>query len=83
MARALRLNEDLTEAAALGHDLGHTPFGHAGEIALRECYDPSFAHYAQSSLQESTVLGILLKAQILGNPPLNHISCLTPKANLH
>ena len=34
MARALRLNEDLTEAAALGHDLGHTPFGHAGERAL-------------------------------------------------
>ncbi len=48
MARALRLNEDLTEAAALGHDLGHTPFGHAGENALRECYDPDFAHYAQS-----------------------------------
>ncbi len=48
MARALRLNEDLTEAAALGHDLGHTPFGHAGEYALQECYDPSFAHYTQS-----------------------------------
>ena len=48
MARALRLNEDLTEAAALGHDLGHTPFGHAGEDALRECYDPEFAHYRQS-----------------------------------
>lgn len=48
MARALRLNEDLTEAAALGHDLGHTPFGHAGEAALRECYDPQFAHYRQS-----------------------------------
>ncbi len=48
MARALRLNEDLTEAAALGHDLGHTPFGHAGENALRECYDPDFAHYSQS-----------------------------------
>lgn len=48
MARALRLNEDLTEAAALGHDLGHTPFGHAGEAALRECYDKSFAHYEQS-----------------------------------
>ncbi len=48
MARALRLNEDLTEAAALGHDLGHTPFGHAGEHALRECYDPEFAHYRQS-----------------------------------
>ncbi len=48
MARALRLNEDLTEAAALGHDLGHTPFGHAGEYALQECYDPDFAHYLQS-----------------------------------
>ena len=48
MARALRLNEDLTEAAALGHDLGHTPFGHAGEVALRACYDPTFAHYRQS-----------------------------------
>lgn len=48
IARALRLNEDLTEAAALGHDLGHTPFGHAGEAALRECYDPDFAHYKQS-----------------------------------
>ncbi|MBE6584964.1 MAG: deoxyguanosinetriphosphate triphosphohydrolase [Ruminococcaceae bacterium] len=48
MARALRLNEDLTEAAALGHDLGHTPFGHAGEDALRQCYDPNFAHYEQS-----------------------------------
>ncbi len=48
MARALRLNEDLTEAAALGHDLGHTPFGHAGEDALRVCYDPGFAHYSQS-----------------------------------
>ena len=48
MARALRLNEDLTESAALGHDLGHTPFGHAGEEALRTCYDPAFAHYRQS-----------------------------------
>ena len=48
MARALRLNEDLSEAAALGHDLGHTPFGHAGESALQECYDPRFAHYRQS-----------------------------------
>lgn len=48
IARALRLNEDLTEAAALGHDLGHTPFGHAGEAALQECYDPNFTHYKQS-----------------------------------
>ena len=48
IARALRLNEDLTEAIAMGHDLGHTPFGHAGEEAMRKCYDPSFAHYKQS-----------------------------------
>ena len=48
IARALRLNEDLTEAAALGHDLGHTPFGHAGEAALQSCFDPEFTHYKQS-----------------------------------
>ncbi|MBP5255463.1 MAG: deoxyguanosinetriphosphate triphosphohydrolase [Clostridia bacterium] len=48
IARALRLNEDLIEASALGHDLGHTPFGHAGERVLRRCYDPDFAHYEQS-----------------------------------
>lgn len=39
IARALRLNEDLTEAIALGHDLGHTPFGHTGEDALSECFE--------------------------------------------
>lgn len=47
IARALELNEDLTEAIALGHDLGHTPFGHAGERALREIYG-SFEHNEQS-----------------------------------
>ena len=47
IARALRLNEDLTEAIALGHDLGHTPFGHAGERALHDiCGD--FTHFEQS-----------------------------------
>ncbi len=48
IARALRLNEDLTEAAALGHDLGHTPFGHAGEDAMQKLYSPDFTHYKQS-----------------------------------
>lgn len=50
LARLLRLNEDLTEAIALGHDLGHTPFGHAGERALNAlCADiGGFAHYTQS-----------------------------------
>ena len=48
VARALRLNEDLAEAIALGHDLGHTPFGHAGERALNEIYPGGFKHYEQS-----------------------------------
>lgn len=48
IARALRLNEDLTEAIALGHDLGHTPYGHAGERALNEVAPCGFAHFEQS-----------------------------------
>jgi dGTPase len=48
IARALRLNEDLTEAIALGHDLGHTPFGHAGETILREIHPGGFDHFKQS-----------------------------------
>ena len=48
IARALSLNEDLTEAIALGHDLGHTPFGHAGERTLNKLVPGGFAHYQQS-----------------------------------
>jgi dGTPase len=52
VARALRLNEDLTEAIGLGHDMGHTPFGHAGEDALdaavSECFERRFRHNEQS-----------------------------------
>ena len=47
IARALRLNEDLTEAIALGHDLGHAPFGHAGETVMQQCYSPDFSHNMQ------------------------------------
>src|SRR5246127_3432881 len=52
VARALRLNEDLVEAIGLGHDMGHTPFGHAGEealdTALQERFGRSFRHNEQS-----------------------------------
>lgn len=48
IARGLSLNEDLTEAVALGHDLGHTPFGHAGERLLNDIMPGGFAHYRQS-----------------------------------
>lgn len=48
VSRALRLNEDLTEAIALGHDLGHTPFGHDGERTLDALYSGGFHHYEQS-----------------------------------
>jgi len=48
ITRALGLNEDLAEAIAMGHDLGHTPFGHAGEVALSECWGQPFRHNEQS-----------------------------------
>ncbi|MCL4079006.1 deoxyguanosinetriphosphate triphosphohydrolase [Coriobacteriia bacterium Es71-Z0120] len=65
IARALRLNEDLTEAIALGHDLGHTPFGHTGEDALTECFEeirgsypnvPDAFHHNLQSLRVVEVL---------------------------
>jgi dGTPase len=49
VARALRLNEDLTEAIGLGHDMGHPPFGHAGEAALDALVDGGFRHNEQSA----------------------------------
>ena len=48
ISRTLGLNEDLAEAIALGHDLGHTPFGHAGEAALSQCWGKPFRHNEQS-----------------------------------
>ena len=69
IARALRLNEDLTEAIALGHDLGHTPFGHAGERALQELTNTGFTHYEQSvrvcEKIEKNGKGLNLTAEVL------------------
>ncbi len=48
ITRAMRLNEDLAEAIALAHDMGHTPFGHSGETTLKEIYSPHFTHTRQS-----------------------------------
>ncbi len=48
IAKSLRLNESLTEAIALGHDLGHTPFGHSGEYVLNQICEDGFSHYQQS-----------------------------------
>lgn len=69
IARALRLNEDLTEAIALGHDLGHTPFGHAGERAINDIASFNFTHYEQSvrvcEKLEKMGRGINLTAEVL------------------
>ncbi len=58
IARALRLNEDLTECIALGHDLGHPPFGHTGETMLNEVASNGF-HHTQQTMRTVTVLGNL------------------------
>lgn len=69
ISRALMLNEDLTEAISLGHDLGHTPFGHAGERALDEISECGFQHYNQSvrvvERLEKEGMGLNLTAEVL------------------
>ena len=75
VARALRLNEDLTEAIALAHDLGHTPFGHAGEKVLNSLVDGGFTHYEQGvrvcRIIEKGGEGLNLTAEVLDGI-LNH-----------
>jgi len=77
IARALRLNEDLTEAIALGHDLGHTPFGHDGERALDAVFSDSFKHNEQSlrvvDILEKDGAGLNLTAEVRDGI-LNHSS---------
>ena len=68
IARALRLNEDLTEAIALGHDLGHSPFGHSGESILNSICPHGYRHYEQSlrvvDLIEKHGQGLNLTAEV-------------------
>jgi dGTPase len=68
IARALRLNEDLTEAIAMGHDLGHTPFGHTGESVLANLNPKGFRHYEQSvrvvEHLEKNLRGLNLTAEV-------------------
>lgn len=75
ISKALRLNEDLTEAIALGHDLGHTPFGHAGERALNRVCKYGFTHYEQSvrivSILEKSGDGLNLTKEVIDGI-LNH-----------
>ncbi|MBR4869128.1 MAG: deoxyguanosinetriphosphate triphosphohydrolase, partial [Clostridia bacterium] len=77
IARSLRLNEDLTEAIALGHDLGHTPFGHAGERALTACFPEGFRHNEQSvrvvQVLEKNGKGLNLTREVLDGI-INHTS---------
>ncbi len=72
IARCLKLNEDLIEAISLGHDLGHTPFGHAGERALAECTGGRYRHYLQSVRVAEVVEGLNLTYEVK-----NGIACHT------
>jgi dGTP triphosphohydrolase len=85
IARALRLNEDLTEAIALGHDLGHTPFGHAGERALNEILPFDFTHYEQSvrvcERIEKGGRGLNLTYEVLNGKNLRYDLIKTYKVN--
>lgn len=75
IARALKLNEDLTEAIGMGHDLGHTPFGHAGERALNNLNPDGFTHYEQGvrvvDYLERNLKGLNLTAEVCDGI-LNH-----------
>ncbi|MHB9095083.1 MAG: deoxyguanosinetriphosphate triphosphohydrolase [Eubacteriales bacterium] len=82
IAKALRLNEDLTEAIALGHDLGHTPFGHAGEEVLNEIlskYNLTFKHNEQS-LRVVEILEPMNLTWEVRDGILNHTGNLDPES---
>ncbi|SCJ88403.1 Deoxyguanosinetriphosphate triphosphohydrolase [uncultured Clostridium sp.] len=81
IAKALRLNEDLTEAVALGHDLGHTPFGHVGESVLDRLCSSGFTHFEQSvrivEVLEKQGMGLNLTVEVRDGI-LNHRTAGSP-----
>lgn len=77
IARALRLNEDLTEAIALGHDLGHTPFGHSGEEVLNKLLSTGFKHNEQSLRVVEVLENLNLTRETLDGI-LNHTGKVMP-----
>ncbi len=84
IARALKLNEDLTEAIALGHDLGHTPFGHCGEVVLNRMHQGGFRHNEQSlrvvdylEIRDENARGLNLTAEVRDGI-LNHSGPVEP-----
>lgn len=77
IARAVRLNEDLTEAIALGHDLGHTPFGHTGEEVLNELMNEGFRHNEQSVRVVSIIEDLNLTAETIDGIE-NHTGDIAP-----
>lgn len=81
ICRALQLNEDLCEAVAMGHDIGHTPFGHAGERALNALNPKGFAHYKQSGrvveYLEKNLQGLNLSWEVIDGI-VNHTSGTWP-----
>ena len=83
IARALSLNEDLTEAIALGHDLGHTPFGHAGERILNKLNPKGFSHNEQSGrvvdFLENDGKGLNLTREVVDGI-INHKMSCNPKS---
>lgn len=81
IAKALRLNEELTEAIALGHDIGHTPFGHSGETVLNEIMDGGYRHNEQSVRVAEVIENLNLTKETL-NGIVCHSYALEPAFTL-
>lgn len=83
IARCMRLNEDLTEAIALGHDLGHSPFGHCGEAVLNEICPHGFKHYLNSVRTAEVIEGLNLTYAVKNGIECHtNLTADTPEGNI-